>query len=140
MQLNDQQLKLAETNDLLQKRNRDFTQLQNKLQEKFKSENVDLVEKVKDLTAQNEFYRLKNSVQSTDRKPKYETDNQLADFIQVFKTTKHDIYKSEEMLLKLISDLETDKKTLQADLQNSNAQNKIIELQLSKLQQEQHQN
>lgn len=32
------------------------------------------------------------------------------------------------MLLKLISDLETDKKTLQADLQNSNAQNKIIEL------------
>lgn len=83
---------------------------------------------MKDLTAQNEFYRLKNSVQSTDRKPKYETDNQLADFIQVFKTTKHDISKSEEMLLKLISDLETDKKTLQADLQNSNAQNKIIEL------------
>lgn len=96
------------------------------------------MEKVKDLTAQNEFYRLKNSVQSTDRKPRYDSDNKLADFIQAFKTTKNDSSKSEDMLLKLISDLEDNKKYLQAELQSSVAQNKINELQLSKLQQEQN--
>ena len=44
------------------------------------------------------------------------------------------------MLLKLIGDLEAEKKSLQTELQGSNTQNKIIELQLSKLQQEQNQN
>jgi hypothetical protein len=58
----------------------------------------------------------------------------------VFKTTKNDFSKSEEMLLKLIGDLEAEKKSLQTELQGSNAQNKIIELQLSKLQYEQNQN
>jgi len=66
-------------------------------------ENGELLEKIKDLTAQNEFYKLKNSVKSTDRKMKAEGE-QLADFILAYKSAR--TTKSEDILLKRISDLE----------------------------------
>jgi len=50
----------------------------------------------------------------TDRKQKQDTENQITDLIQTFKTANNS--KSEERIFKLIGDLESDKKSLQTEL------------------------
>jgi hypothetical protein len=68
------------------------------------------VEKIKELTASNEFYKLRNSVQTTDRKQKPESDK-ISEYLLASKSAKNDT-KSEEILLRMISELESDKKSL----------------------------
>lgn len=56
--------------------------------------------------------------------------DQIENFILAYKSARNDNSKSEEILLKLISDLEQEKKSLQTELQNSIAQLKITDLTL----------
>jgi len=74
------------------------------------------------------MYKIKTTVYATDTKKKFSDTDKIENFILAYKSARNDNSRSEEILLKVISEFEQEKKNLQFELQTSSAQHKIIEL------------